>query len=362
MQAGAAMRFAVAALLVLHGAIHLLGIKLAPSRPLVAIWVACALVLVAAALLRLLDEDAWWIPAALGIVVSQVLVVRQWSDAKAGTIANVLLVLPIVVGFATARFHSENRAAARALLARAPMQPAPPVVTEADVAALPPPVRHWLEASGTVGRPRARTVRLHQRGGMRTARDGGFLDARAEQYFTVDEPGFVWTIDVTMMGIVPVVGRDTSVDGRGRMYIRAGGLVTVADGTGERFDQGTLLRWLGEIVWFPSGALSPAVSWEAVDEHSARATVSHRGTTASALFRFDDRGRVTKLEAKRWFDGKTLEDWEIPITDWGTIRGVEIPTKGTATWKLAPEQGGDFEYYRWEITDVEVNAAGLWAD
>jgi hypothetical protein len=354
------MRFAIAALLVLHGLIHLLGWKLAPSRAVALVWTACAVALILAALLRLMDRDAWWAPAAIAIVVSQVLIVRQWSDAKAGTIANVILIVPIVVGFATARFHRENEEVVRELLARAPTTP-PPEVTPADVANLPPPVRRWLETAGAVGKPRARTARLHQRGGMRTERGGPFLDARADQYFTVDEPGFVWTIDVTMMGIVPVVGRDTSIDGRGRMYIRAGGLITVADGTGERFDQGTLLRWLGEIVWFPSGALSPAVTWQAIDDRSARATVSHRGTSATAVFRFDERGRVVGLAAKRWFDGKSLEDWEIPITEWGVVRGVEIPTKGTAIWRIPQDRGGDFEYYRWEITDVEANAPALWS-
>ena len=355
------MRFAIAALLVIHGLIHLMGFfRPSLGRGLGVVWLGAAILLVAAGVLRVLEQEAWWIPAALGLVISQSLIIRQWSDAKAGTIANVLL-LPVIIGFATMRFHRANADHARALLARAPTA-APANLTEEDIASLPSPVKRWLEGSGAIGKPRARTVRLLQRGEMRTSPTGPFMHAEAKQYFTVDEPGFVWTVDVTMFGVVPVVGRDTCIDGRTRMFIQAGGLVTVADGTGEKFDQGGLLRYLGEIIWFPSAALAPSISWEPIDDTKAKATISHRGTTASAVFEFDDRGRLTTMSAKRYFNGETLEDWSIPITEWKSLRGISMPTRGSAVWKLSPEKGGDFEYYRWEILDVETNSRELWGD
>lgn len=54
-----------------------------------------------------------------------------------------------------------------------------------------------------------------------------------------------------------------------------------------------------------------------------------------------------------------LEKWVIPATEWRTIRGIDMPVKGKAVWKLAR---GDFDYYRWEILDVEVNHRALYAD
>ena len=69
--------------------------------------------------------------------------------------------------------------------------------------------------------------------------------------------------------------------------------------------------------------------------------------------------RFVELTAKRYFDGKTLETWVIPATEWKTIRGVEMPVRGGAVWKLA---AGDFDYYRWEIVDVEANNPTLWGE
>jgi hypothetical protein len=96
-----------------------------------------------------------------------------------------------------------------------------------------------------------------------------------------------------MMRVIPVVGRDTYINGRGRMFIKAGGLVAVADGTGPKFDQGTALRFLGEIIWFPSGALAPYITWEPIDEWRARATLTFKDVSVGADFEFDERGRFT---------------------------------------------------------------------
>ncbi len=364
------MRIAIGALLFLHGLIHLLGFlkpwKLAEVtqlsgraivplsdgafRVIGVLWLIVAIAFVGAAVLRVLDREVWWMIAAPALVLSQGLIILQWGDAWAGTIANGLLALAVAMAAATQSFHESNARHARALLARAPAGDAA-ILRDADLTGLPAPVRRWLSASGAVGRPRARTVRLRQRGGMRTSPGGAYMPAEAQQDFTVDEPGFVWAVDVTMMG-VPVVGRDTFVNGEARMLIKAAGLVTLADGTGPKFDQGAALRYLGEIVWFPSAALSPSISWEPINDRLAKATLTVRGAAVSAVFDIDERGRVAGMSAQRYFNGETLETWVIPIAAWKTIRGIEMPVRGGAVWKLA---AGDFDYYQWEILDVEVN-------
>lgn len=372
------MRYATVGLLLVHGLIHLAGFvtpwKLSdvsqPSgRTIVPLsgaairlggllWLIVAIALVSAAIARLTNRESWWLTAVPAIVASQLLIVSQWGDAWAGTMANLLLAIAVAVAAGTQTFHQANLQVARDLLANASTT-APPVLGLEDIAVLPDPVRRWIEASGAVGRPRARTVRLLQRGGLRTGPNQPYMPAEARQYFTIDSPGFVWTVDVTMMRIVPVVGRDIYIDGRARMFIKAGGLVTVADGTGPTFDQGTALRFLGEIIWFPSAAIAPYISWKALDDRRAQATLNVKGVTVSAVFEFNEAGRIVGLTGQRYYDGRSLETWVIPVTEWKTIRGIEMPVRGGAVWKLA---AGDFDYYRWEILDVETNRATLWGD
>lgn len=119
------MRIVFLAVLTLHALLHLLGflkswglaalpelsgrtiVPLPPAalRALGCGWLLAAIVLLAAALLRGLRLDSWWIVAAIGVVVSQVLIVLQWHDAKAGTLANVLIACVIALTIADHRLH-----------------------------------------------------------------------------------------------------------------------------------------------------------------------------------------------------------------------------------------------------------------
>jgi hypothetical protein len=351
------MRIVLVVLLVLHGLIHLIGVSRAgpaTSRIVAGLWVVACAALVGAGGMLLFRADSWWLVAAAGVVLSQALIISAWHDAKFGTVANVLVALGVVVAWGDTRFSRETDDLERALLARVPEAPAP-VVTAEEVAALPAPVARWLSRAGVVGKPRVRVVRLRQRGGIRLSPEQSFMDVDARQIFTVDEPGFVWRVRLRMYAVVPVLGRDTYQGGRGRMRIEAAGLWPIVDATGDTVDQGALLRYLGEMVWFPSAALSPYIRWEAVDADTARATMTYGGVSASGELRFADDGRVLEVRARRYMDGEggaKLVDWVVPVREWRVMHGVRIPVAGDVIWRL-PE--GDFSTFRWEIADIEYD-------
>src|SRR5690554_3636343 len=70
------------------------------------------------------------------------------------------------------------------------------VIKEGDLAGLPVPVQRWLEQAEVVGKERIRTVRLKQEALLRLEKEKPWLATSAEQYFTVDEPGFIWKADI----------------------------------------------------------------------------------------------------------------------------------------------------------------------
>jgi hypothetical protein len=68
----------------------------------------------------------------------------------------------------------------------------------------------------------------------------------AEQFFTVDTPGFIWLVRTAMAGM-PVLGRDLFSDGQGSMEIRLAGLIPVVNVSNhERINESTIQRYLGE--------------------------------------------------------------------------------------------------------------------
>jgi hypothetical protein len=102
------MRSALASVLVLHGLIHALGFAQAfhlaelPGfhHPIAGraglLWLATALLLVGSGGLLLSSVRGWWRLALPGVALSQVLIVSAWNDAKYGTLANVLVLVPLL--------------------------------------------------------------------------------------------------------------------------------------------------------------------------------------------------------------------------------------------------------------------------
>lgn len=225
------------------------------------------------------------------------------------------------------------------------------IVTEGDLADLPEPVRRWLRWSGVVGRARPAVVRLTQEGRFRQGEGRSWMPFTAAEVYTTDPPGFLWSATMRMAPGLSIVGRDRYAGGHGSIDMRLLGLVPVAKATGERLDQGALLRYLNETMWFPTAVLSPAISWDAIDATAARATMSHGGITASATFFFDAQGRPVDMVAER-YDLATgrLETWSTPMTAWGEFGGIRLPTEGRGVWRY---DSGDFAYIELRVDSVE---------
>lgn len=229
-------------------------------------------------------------------------------------------------------------------------------VTAAMLERLPEPVRRYLNHTGVVGQPWINTVRLKQTGRFRTAPDKPWMPMTAIQYYTTSPPGFLWKARFKMFGLPLVSARDTYKAGRGHMFGKMAGLLTIFDERGEAYDQGSMMRYLSEMIWFPIAFLGENIAWQAVDDHCAQVTLTDSGRSLSGRLFFDDVGRPTNFTTARYFrKGKgdlQLEDWSTPITEYGLRGGLNLPVRGQAVWKLA---SGDYPYWDGLITEVEYN-------
>ncbi len=234
------------------------------------------------------------------------------------------------------------------------------IVQKEDLADLPGCVQRWLEKSHIVGKERISTVRLKQKGAMRLKPDSAWLPFEAVQYFTVDKPGFVWIARVQMAPFIHFSGRDSYDKGNGRMLIKLLSLVPIVNAQGKEINQGAMLRYLAELQWFPSAALSDYLIWEEIDANSAKVTMTYGGMTASGVFTFDADGNPVKFIASRYRDvnGKyVLQEWGGVGKGFREFGGVKIPDKVDVIWK---EPAGDFNWLKCEITEIEYNKTELY--
>ena len=231
----------------------------------------------------------------------------------------------------------------------------PEIVTDEDMEGLPEPVQRYLRYTQIIGKEKIKTVRLKQGGYFRMKENQKWMPIKAEQYFNVNSVEFIWIAKVRVAPLVSIYAKDEFIEGKGNLVVKLLGLIKVVDAKGYEVDHGELMRFLAECIWFPSAFLSDYIRWEAIDNGSAKATISYKGINASAIFHFNEKGEVTKITAKRYreVNGKfALEDWEGQIVEYKTFNGVIIPNKVNIIWKL---KTGDFCYDKVEIIDIEYN-------
>ena len=380
------MRFAVALFLLLHGIAHLPGffgawgkvgappdLSSTPlghlfeegsmgAKAIGIVWLMLCFSYAAVAALVVLRQPLA-IPAALGVaVVSLLLSAMTWPVVKVGVIANLAVIAVALLAARQTSMYLENSFAnAFESAAPRPGDAAGPPVTEQQLAPLPEPVRRYLHFMGVVGRPRDWSLRAHF--DARFRRDAGaWLPCEALQYDTRLGVARYFYMRLVMKAIVPVIVRDTYVNGRGRMLARAFDALTVVDGTGMELDTGELVTYLNDATLMaPSLVLGPETAWSAVegDPNAFDVAFTDGGRTVRARVFIDDRGAPTNFRTTdRFFDypdgRRARTEWNTPIEGWQLVSGRRLPTRGQAVWMLP---GGPFAYgdFPFDAGKIEFN-------
>ncbi len=265
-----------------------------------------------------------------------------------------LLIVVVFSAFARVQFNRETEEKVEDLFRL--NKPSDTYIIESkDLKDLPEPVKTWLEGAGVVGQEKIKFARMLQEAEIRLNPDGRWMALKAEQYITVEQPGFIWQARITAAPLIHISGRDVYKDGRGNMLIKPLSILTMADETGFQVDQGTLVRYLAEMVWFPTIAISNYISWEEIDENSARAIMRYGNIRVSGVFVFNDDGDPVSFSARRFgeFNGQfRMENWTVTMKDHKEFNGFKVPSSGEITWEL---EEGDFTWYKFKVKDIEYN-------
>ena len=164
---------------------------------------------------------------------------------------------------------------------------------------LPAPVQRYLRLALRDGQPRPATVRLQQSGRLRTGVESEqWLDFTAEETIAPEARGFVWDARIRLAPFVhaehprrlrrrrrPTRAWPCSRPSRSRPIAAA----TISN-------SGDLYRLLAEAPWSPTLLLPrEGLTWTAIDDHRAAATLTHGGETVTIEFRFNDAGEVASV-------------------------------------------------------------------
>ncbi len=210
---------------------------------------------------------------------------------------------------------------------------------------LPEPVQRYFRYSLTENQSFISYVRLLHRGEFRPK--DSWVNIKGEEYFTTQKPGFIWIGKTALF-----LAKDSYIGGIGNLKVKLLSLIKIVDGKGEEFNQGELLRWLGEAPLFPTALLpSDNLRWEPIDSNSAKAILTDHNITVESVFFFNEEGQITQFKSKRYYE-TTLENWTGYYRDYREIKGMRIPFDVEVEWNL---ESGDYKYVKFKIESIEYD-------
>jgi hypothetical protein len=213
---------------------------------------------------------------------------------------------------------------------------------------LPEPVQRYFKHILKEGQPYISYARIKHDGQFKTDLEKGWIDIKGEQYATTEKPGFIWKGTTSMF-----VARDMYISGKGRLIATLFSVYNVVDAKGEKYNEGELLRWLGESVLYPTNFLpNERLQWFPIDSKTAKLTFNYKGLSLFFKITFNEIGEITEMETKRYMGDKDLETWVIKATNYKELNNVLIPTAFDVIWRL---DKGDFSYAKFNVTQVEYD-------
>jgi hypothetical protein len=239
--------------------------------------------------------------------------------------------------------------------------PETPLVTQEDLVGLPVTAQHYLHAMGAVNRPHVWSFQAHFIGRFRLRGQGSWLPAEGWQYNSSVQVCRVFQMRADFAGVVPMVGRDTYVGGKGSMHSKLLGLFTLVHTQGPKTDMSELVTYLNDAVLMaPSMLLRPNISFAGVDDHSFDLTLVDLDQSVTARVLLDEEFRpVNFITSDRCADvprGLDGAKWTTPIDGWQLDGDRFTLTRGSAVWQM-PDGPSSYLDFAFSPGDVRYNIA-----
>lgn len=243
----------------------------------------------------------------------------------------------------------------------AALQPENPEIFDpAMVADLPEPARRYFAYTIRPGTPLLPVAIIEMTGefSLGTKDDPRYQPMEARQILAVPE-GFVWSMRTR--GGMPVSGSDSGSWTRFRIFglIPVGRLGGNPDHTRSAFG-----RYVAEAsIWAPAALMpGPGVRWSAVDDDTARVTITHGDLEQAVDITVGAQGRPVEVSFQRWSDANPdkvhrLQPFGAVMSDFREKEGYRLPFRVEAGNMFGTDEF--FPFFLADVTSIRFPGATL---
>ena len=324
-------------LITIHGLIHLMGFAkafqyaemkqliIAISKPVGLMWLIATSLFITSAILFLLKKDYWAIFSIAAVVISQIVIILSWHDAKFGTIANVIILIASIIGYGTWSYYNKYQNDVETNLQQKEYFQNSQL-TEMDIQHLPEPVKKYLRYAGCIGKPKVNNFKIEFAGKIRKNEQSEWMQFTSEQYNFMEIPTRLFFMKAVMKSL-PVAGYHVYKNGDAYMDIRLLSLFKVQYQDGDEMDKAETVTFFNDMCCMaPATLIDKRISWQVTGENIVKATFTNNGITITADLFFNEVGELINFKSNDRYNadaGKKLP-WATPLRDYKEVNGYKL--------------------------------------
>ena len=360
------LKYFFAFILLIHGLIHFMGFAKAYdygnitqltkyiSKSNGLLWFFVAILFVVAAVLFLLKIDNWAYIAITAVVISQILIITVWKDAKYGTIANVIVLLVAIAARGNLQFESTFRSDVKLHLPKT-NNTQTDLLTESDIQIFPFPVQKYMRYCNVVNKPKVKNIRVVFDGEMRDKGKGWFA-FRSVQYNFFDEPTRLFFMKAKMFGIT-MPGYHSYQNASATMQVKLFGLFNVVNVKGTEMNKAETVTVFNDMCLMePATLIDKRIEWVPVDSLSAKAIFTDGTNKITATLYFNEQGQLVNFMSDDRYAIGDMKQYRFstPVKEYTQINERNVLKYGEAVWHY-PD--GEFVYGKFNLESIEYNVA-----
>jgi hypothetical protein len=362
------LRITLFVIIILHGSLHFIGLaksfgygnvqqlQIATSKTTGFFWSLTGLLFFTTAVYFSLQKQWWWVIAMATVILSQIVIIMNWQDAKAGTIANSIILIAAILGFTSYRFENSYRKDVKEnLLYNTDI--VKELVTEQDLIHLPLPVQKYLRYAGVVNKPKVKNVRIVFHGQMRDKGKDWFAFT-SQQYNFFDEPTRLFFMKGKMFGIT-VPGYHHYIKNTAVMDIRLFGIFSIVKKSGIVMNKAETVTLFNDMCLLaPATLIDNRIQWQTINDTSVTAIFTNHSITISANLFFNQQGQLINFISNDRTSVSEMKEYPFstPVTSYKNVNGYNIVSLAEAVWHY-PD--GNFTYGKFNLKSIEYNIAEL---
>ncbi|SDB85756.1 DUF6544 family protein [Williamwhitmania taraxaci] len=355
----------------LHGLIHLLGfvkafdlrevkeLTLPISKPIGIVWLIVTALFLLYAILYILSFKYAWLIGLITVIVSQILIIYVWKDAKFGTIPNVIILSVTLLSLGSYVMQSEFTSRVEKDFSENNTL-STDILTESNIAHLPAIVQKYLNYTKSVGQPKIKNFRAEFVGGMRSKPNDKYMKIQSVQYNFYQKPSRYFYMTASKMSL-PATGLHLYQSETATFEVRLLNWFKVVDAKGDKMNQAETVTLLNDMCFIaPATLIDSRIKWEVINDTKVKAIFKNGSISISAILYFNTTGELVNFISNDRYDtdGKRYSNypWATPVENYQMINGYLLPSKAKLIYQ---RPDGDFIYGELEYKSIKYNLNSL---